>query len=46
MTRDEFRRSLADPAPPPGLSPPSEAPWRGARGCDWFVVNDVSESAP
>ena len=46
MTRDEFRRTLADPAPSPGLSPPPGVLRRGARGCDWFVVNDVSESAP
>ena len=29
-----FRRSLADPAPPPGLSTAAEALWWDARG-DW-----------
>lgn len=44
MTLNEFRRSLADPAPPPGLSAPLEALWRAAND-EWDAAHALAQSA-
>jgi len=37
-----FRRSLDQPAPPPGLSPAAQALWWDARG-DWDRAHDCAQ---
>ena len=44
MTLDEFRHSLADPAPPPGLCAPLEALWRAAND-EWDAAHALAQSA-
>lgn len=44
MTLNEFRRSLTDPAPPPGLSAPLEALWRAAND-EWDAAHALAQSA-
>ena len=41
MTLDEFRRTLADPAPPAGLSGPLAALWRAAND-EWDVAHALA----
>lgn len=38
MTLDVFKQSLAEPAPPPGLTPALEALWFDAKG-DWETAH-------
>ncbi len=45
MTLDEFRRTLADPAPPAGLSGPLAALWRAAND-EWDAAHALAQSAP
>jgi hypothetical protein len=42
MTLAEFRASLADPAPPPGLAPALAALWRDAKG-DWDGAHEFAQ---
>lgn len=42
LTTDEFRRSLAGPQPPPGLSPALLALWHDGRG-DWDDAHSVAQ---
>ena len=44
MTLDEFRHSLADPAPPPGLFAPLEALLRAAND-EWDGAHALAQSA-
>jgi hypothetical protein len=43
MTLSEFRASLDDAAPPPGLSPALEALWWDARG-DWDRAHERAQA--
>jgi hypothetical protein len=43
MTPADFRASLADAAPPAGLSPALAALWRDAKG-DWEGAHDLAQS--
>lgn len=43
MTPTLFQASLADPAPPPGLSPPLRALWHLARG-EWEAAHAIAQS--
>ena len=42
MTRDEFKRSLGNAAPPPGLTPVLVALWHDAKG-DWEAAHRVAQ---
>ena len=44
MTLDEFRRTLSDATPPPGLAPPLEALWRAARD-EWDAAHFLAQAA-
>ncbi len=43
MELDEFRQSLGDDAPPPGLSPALRALWHDARG-NWASAHELAQS--
>lgn len=43
MTMDAFRRSLADPAPPPDATPALAALWHQGRG-DWNAAHEAAQS--
>ena len=43
MTRDEFRRSLAGPAPPAGATPALRALWHQGHG-DWQAAHEAAQS--
>ena len=42
MTLDDFRRSIADPAPPAGLSPALCALWHQGKG-DWEAAHQAAQ---
>lgn len=42
MTLDEFRATLADPAPPNGVAPALVALWHDAQG-DWERAHEVAQ---
>ncbi|WP_343703521.1 hypothetical protein [Chitinophaga sp.] len=42
MTFDQFKNSLQQPAPPPGLSPVLEAMWWDGKG-DWERSHDIAQ---
>jgi hypothetical protein len=42
MTLHDFRKSLAEPAPPPGLTQAAAALWWDARG-DWARAHDCAQ---
>ena len=43
MTLDEFKRTVAAPAPPADISPALRALWHDARG-DWNAAHDAAQS--
>lgn len=45
MTRDEFSATLADAAPPAGVSAVLVALWHDARG-DWEAAHTVAQDVP
>lgn len=44
MNPDEFRRTLGDPEPPPGISVPLAALWHAAKG-DWDRAHGIVQDA-
>ncbi len=44
MTYETFTASLAQPAPPTGLSPVLQALWHEAHG-DWTAAHEIAQSA-
>ena len=42
MTVDEFTATLADPAPPAGVSPVLAALWHDAKG-DWAAAHELAQ---
>lgn len=43
MTLEDFRRTLRDDAPPPGISPALRALWYDGRG-EWDRAHDTAQS--
>ena len=45
MTLDDFKATLGDPEPPPGLSAALAALWHDGRG-DWDAAHDAAQDIP
>ncbi len=43
MTLEQFKATLSEPCPPPGLHPLLQALWHDARG-DWQIAHTIAQS--